>query len=206
MDALYPQPADDIAASFLNQPDAGARMLPQAFTISTMAVNHLQATADKGMEVVAALPEPQALLTESLKPEKPFLRDLAPQGKFLDWIVNIKGEKHALDGKYVVYVFLDAVEEDNVSLWPLSPHFVGLFAPLGQAVGTGCEACQTAQDEKLQVTGQIPLTVALMERYIAQMIPDMTVDTVVPYLAKNLHWRVAVVGRSILLSFASDTN
>ena len=33
IDKLYPQVADDIADSFLKKPEAGARMLPQAFTL-----------------------------------------------------------------------------------------------------------------------------------------------------------------------------
>ncbi|KAF2213581.1 hypothetical protein CERZMDRAFT_39490, partial [Cercospora zeae-maydis SCOH1-5] len=189
---LYPQPADDIAASFLKIPDAGQRMVPVARMMRTMKEDNIPATAESAFELVANLPEPQVLLEESLQPKKPFLRDLAPDHKYLDWLVNVKGEKHALDGKYTIYVFLDAVEEDNVSLWPLSPHFVGLFSPMGQDGATACSKCQEAQEEKVEVTGQIPLTIALMERYLAQIIPDLSVDTVVPYLQKNLHWRVAV--------------
>ncbi|PPJ60917.1 hypothetical protein CBER1_06201 [Cercospora berteroae] len=189
---LYPQPADDIAASFLKNPRAGERMVPVARMMRTMKEENISATAESAFDLVAELPEPEKLLEESLQPEKPFLRDLAPDGKYFDWIVNIKGEKHALDGKYAVYVFMDAVEENDVSLWPLSPHFVGVFAPLGQDGNTACSKCKEGQAEKLEVTGQIPLTIALMERYLAQIIPDITADTVVPYLQKNLHWRVAV--------------
>ncbi|USW56418.1 Putative tyrosinase copper-binding domain, di-copper centre-containing domain superfamily, tyosinase [Septoria linicola] len=191
--ALYPQPGDDVSASFANVETAGARMLPQAKMIQTFAQEPIVATASQALEVVAALPEPQVLLQESLQPEKPFLRDLADKDhKFLDWIVNVKGEKHALDGKYAVYLFLGPVQEDDVELWPISPHFVGLFAPFGQSATTGCGKCQQAQREQVEVTGQIPLTVALTERYIAQLIPDLSVNTIVPYLQKNLHWRVAV--------------
>lgn len=190
---LYPQPADDIAASFLKNPRAGERMLPAARMARVMKEESVPATAESAFEMADNLPQPEALLEESLQPEKPFLRNLAPDGKYLDWIVNIKGEKHALDGNYAVYVFLDAVEESDVSLWPLSPNFVGLFTPLGQDSATACSKCQEGQAAKLEVTGQIPLTIALMERYLAQIIPDITVDTVVPYLQKNLHWRVAVV-------------
>lgn len=50
----------------------------------------------------------------------------------------------------------------------------------------------------MEVTGQIPLTLALTERYLAQMIPDLRAETVVPYMTKNLHWRVEAVSNPTL--------
>jgi hypothetical protein len=57
---------------------------------------------------------------------------------------------------------------DNVALWPFSPNHVGTFATLGQGDQTACAKCQQGQADRTQVTGQIPLTLALTERYLAQ--------------------------------------
>jgi tyrosinase len=73
------------------------------------------------------------------------------------------------------------------------PTHVGTFAPLGQPEDTSCEKCQEDQENALEVTGQIPLTVALVERFLAGIIHDLSPTHVVPYLQKNLHWRVVDV-------------
>lgn len=57
--------------------------------------------------------------------------DLAPDNRYLEWMTNIKAQKHTLDGAYSVHVFLGPVDEENVALWPAAPTHVGTFAPLG---------------------------------------------------------------------------
>lgn len=172
---------------------AGASLLPQAALLKKLDETHVTANTTEMRRIDAELPAPQVLLQQSLGPEKPFLRDLAPDNKYLEWLVDIKAEKHGLDGSVQVHVFLGPVQEDDVALWPFSPNHVGTFATLGQGDQTGCAKCQEDQADRTQVTGQIPLTLALTERYLAQLLPDLTEDTVVPYLTTNLHWRIALV-------------
>jgi len=143
------------------------------------------------------LPKLETLLDQSIGSDKPYIKDLAKDNKYLEWLVNIKSQRHALDGQYSVHVFLNAVEEGDVSLWPVSPHHVGTFTPFGQASGTGCENCKNQQAEHLEITGQIPLTVALIERYLAGIVQDISAETVVPYLTEHLHWRVESVSVSL---------
>ena len=160
-----------------------------------MADSKATANAAKTVQLGSETPKAQSLLQTSLEPSKPMLKDLAPKNKYLEWLINLKAEKHTLNGDFTVHAFLGPVPEDQVSLWPLSAYHVGTFAPLGQAHDTGCIKCRKGQRDHLQVTGQIPLTIALIERYLAQLIPDLSVDTVVPYLTENLHWRVESVSR-----------
>lgn len=172
---------------------AGASLLPQAALLKKLNETQVTANITEMRRIDTELPEPQVLVQQSLEPGKPFLRDLAPNNKYLEWLVNIKAEKHALDGSVQVHVFLGPVQEDDVALWPFSPNHVGTFATLGQGDQTACAKCQRDQADRTQVTGQIPLTLALTERYLAQIIPDLTEDTVIPYLTTSLHWRVALV-------------
>ena len=65
-----------------------------------------------------------------------------------------------------------------------------MFSALGQGSETGCEKCKVDQAERIEVTGQIPLTLALVERYQAGLVDNLTPGDVEPYLAQNLHWRV----------------
>lgn len=121
------------------------------------------------------------------------LKDLVKDDRYLEWLVNIKAEKHALGGSYSVGVFLGAADEFEPALWEFSPHYVGAFAPFGQGAETSCAKCQDAQRDNLNVTGQIPLTLALMERYLVNILPDLDPQTVTRYLVENLHWRVRKV-------------
>lgn len=186
-------------------PTAGEHILPQVHTVRHVEVQGEPATAEQLKAIVAEMPPAEALLETSLEPSKPFLRDLAPKNKYLEWITNIGAEKHALDGAYTVHVFLGDPAESNVALWPVAPSHVGTFAPLGQPSTTKCGKCVDDQIERIQVTGQIPLTVALVERYLAGIIDDLSEESVKPYLTKNLHWRVAKVTIALFLSFRCST-
>ena len=174
--------------------NAGEDLLPQAQVLKEISEKKVPATVAQLESLVEHLPDIESLLETSLEPGKPVLRDLAPENKYLEWITNIKAEKHTLDGGYSVHIFLGNPDESNVALWPASPSHVGTFAPLGQRSTTGCGKCQEDQRDHTEVTSQIPLTIALVERYLAGLIPDLSEESVVPYLTKYLHWRVSKVG------------
>lgn len=174
--------------------NAGEDLLPRAQVAKEIAKKDVPATVAQLESLIEHLPDIESLLETSLEPGKPVLRDLAPENKYLEWITNIKAEKHALDGSYSVHVFLGDPDETNVALWAASPSHVGTFAPLGQLSTTGCGKCQEDQRDHTEVTSQIPLTIALVERYLAGLIPDLSEKNVVPYLTEHLHWRVSKVG------------
>ncbi|KAF7563483.1 hypothetical protein G7046_g620 [Stylonectria norvegica] len=129
-----------------------------------------------------------------IEPELPAGRSLsflAKDNTYLEWLLNIKAQKHALGGKYLVHAFLDNVPQgERTVLYPVSPHHVGTFAPLGQSSETGCGKCQRDQAAHTEITGQIPLTIALVERYFAGWLPSLEEADVIEYLQKNLHWEV----------------
>ena len=118
------------------------------------------------------------------------VKDLVIDNKYLEWLVDIKAEKHAHNGDVVVHVFLADPRDENPALYILNHNHVAAFSTLGQNRETGCEKCKVDQAEKIEVTGQIPLTLALVERYQAGLIDGLNPEVVEPYLAKNLHWRV----------------
>lgn len=188
---IYPDLSDMIRESKDENPEAGMDLLPQAKVLKEIAVKKLPATTHEMMNLVSKLPNTQALLKNSIGDSKPYIRDLAPDNKYLEWLINISAPKHALDGTFTVHTFLGPVDEEQVYLWPASPHHVGTFAPLGQPGNTSCDKCQQDQRDDVRVTGQIPLTLALVERYLNGTLDNLSVDEVERYLQKNLHWRVA---------------
>lgn len=127
------------------------------------------------------------------------LKNLVINNKYLEWLVDIKAEKHANNGDFVVHVFLGHPQDENPALYIFNQNHVAAFSTLGQDSETGCEKCKVDQVERIEVTGQIPLTLALVERYQAGLVDGLTPEFVEPYLAQNLHWRV-VTGNGQLTS------
>ncbi|KAK1988373.1 hypothetical protein LZ30DRAFT_699367 [Colletotrichum cereale] len=130
--------------------------------------------------------------------ELPEDRDLkkliGPDSKYLEWLVDIKAEKAELGGNYVVHVFLGDPDDGAPLLYVTNHSHVGAFATFGQNEDTACRNCQEGRAAGQQITGQIPLTIALAERYVAGLVESLAPEHVVPYLQKNLHWRLTLSG------------
>ena len=146
----------------------------------------------------AVQPAPVSPITKSVVeqisnvklPEDRSIDKLAPEGKYLEWLIDIKAAKHALGGDFLVHFFIGDPDDANPQLYVANPTHVGAFSTFGQDEHTKCAKCLESQATKMQVTGQIPLTIALVERYLAGHVDGITLDDVVPFLQKNLHWRV----------------
>lgn len=199
---IYDSPPKLIQDSKQNVATAGENLLAQAQLLKDLESQGSAATAQLQDSLISQLPDIATLVYRSLGPTKPYLRDLAPKNKYLEWLINVKAAKHVMDGNYTVHFFLGPQDESRVALWAATPTHVGTFAPLGQRSTTNCKKCQAAQADETQVTGQVPLTLALMERYLAGIagVNDLTPASIVPYLTNNLRWRVATVRSSPLLS------
>jgi len=90
-----------------------------------------------------------------------------------------------------VLVFLGSINPDP-SVWDLEFNCVGRVAVLGRASETPCAKCQDDRAENLQITGTVPLTSALLQDIVAGRLPDLTPESVVPYLKAQLKWRVTL--------------
>ncbi|KXH68335.1 hypothetical protein CSAL01_06245 [Colletotrichum salicis] len=123
-------------------------------------------------------------------PEFPVGRDiqkLAGGGKYLEWLVNIRAEKVELNGNYIVNVFLGDPDDGTLPLLYVKDHaHVGSFATFEQHEQSSCENCKKGHEEKLKVAGQIPLTIALVERYLAGQVDSLKPEHVKEYLKANI--------------------
>lgn len=186
--------------------NAGEEILPQAALLKSLAVEKEQVSISaEGAEPVsqiklmqqvdAKLPPAETLLESYSGPDQPYFRDLlAKDSSYREWLVNVKIKKHAKGGKAVVHFFLgDPPPAGLAKLWPYTPYHVGAFVALGQDTDTACENCRQAQADGLEITGQIPLTIALAERYVNKTIPDLEETTVENYLRENMRWRTVLV-------------
>lgn len=98
-----------------------------------------------------------------------------------------------------MHVFLGNFNRDDSISWNSASNKVGSVNVLGDSLDTGCEKCQDDQENGLAVTGQVPLTLALVERYLAGFLDNLSVEAVIPYLQQNLHWRISLVSFQSLL-------
>ncbi|KAK2011866.1 Di-copper centre-containing protein [Colletotrichum eremochloae] len=117
---------------------------------------------------------------------------VGPDNKYLEWLVDIKAEKAELGGNYVVHVFLGDPDDETPLLYVTNHSHVGAFATFGQNENTACRNCQEGRAAGQKITGQIPLTIALAERYVAGLVESLAPEHVIPYLQRNLHWRLTL--------------
>ena len=168
----------------VKKPDTALTALSLAKAISPPAPEELT-----GFSLAEAL-EPITIPDIQI-PDDRAIAKLIKNDKYLEWLFNIKAQKHTLQGQYSAHVFLGRVPEDEPTvLYPVSPHHVGTFSPLGQPSETKCGKCQDDQNALTEVTGQIPLTIALAERYFAGLLPSLKEEDVISFLQEHLHWEV----------------
>jgi Tyosinase C-terminal domain len=119
--------------------------------------------------------------------------NLAPEGKYKEWIANIRAPKHCLGGTYQVHIFIGDVPGDT-GAWVVHDNNVGTYTVLGSnPQTTSCEKCRRDAGRELIVTGIIPLTEALTDLIGAGEFRSLEANDVVPYLKENLNWRITQV-------------
>lgn len=84
------------------------------------------------------------------------VEDLASENKCLEWITNLKAEKHALGKTFNVHVFLGQITQEKSILWYAEENHVGAFTVLGQPVETGCEKCRVGSSGQIAGHGADP--------------------------------------------------
>jgi tyrosinase len=95
-----------------------------------------------------------------------------------EWSVRLISKKNALGESYTILLFLGEVPE-NVEDWRMSPNLVGTHY-----VMTHSRPVPDPHDG-FEVEGIIPLNLALEDH-----LPSLTSALVVPYVHKNIHWRI----------------
>jgi len=100
-----------------------------------------------------------------------------------DWTCRIECKKHELSTSFAVLIFLGDVPDDP-SEWRSSPSYVGAHYAFVNSNVEECENCRSQGD--LVIEGFVHLNSAI----IARSGPDLKPETVEPYLAQNLKWRI----------------
>ncbi|EPS45952.1 hypothetical protein H072_53 [Dactylellina haptotyla CBS 200.50] len=106
---------------------------------------------------------------------------IVENGKYDEWIADIKVNNDALNGTFSIHVFLGEFATE-VTSWATDKNLVGTHVVF-TAVGGGMADL---------VSGTVPLTSALLNKIVTGDLQNLKPETVVPYLQKNLRLRVAL--------------
>ncbi|CCC07895.1 unnamed protein product [Sordaria macrospora k-hell] len=131
---------------------------------------------------------------EPITPKGPIpenLKYLAPDGKYTDWIVNVRAQKHALGQSFRIIVFLGEFNPDPET-WDQEFNCVGRVSVLGRSAETQCGKCRKDNTNGLVVSGTVPLTSALLQDIVGGELQSLKSEDVIPHLRANLKWKVAL--------------
>jgi len=108
-----------------------------------------------------------------------------PNRGLYEWTARIECKTFELFSSYSVLIFLGHVPDDPEE-WQVSPNYVGSHFAFVNSAG-----CEDRQDKPDIVTeGFVHLNQAIVRH---SGLKSLEPDAVVPYLTKNLHWRVLKV-------------
>jgi tyrosinase len=161
---------------------------PQVLLAQTPPLtNTSHVSAHVGSAVTTHNPGPPA------NPEvHPQIASLVAAKSYREWITNVRVIKHSLGQTFRVMVFLGDFNPDPQT-WPFEPSLAGRVTVLGRGkTNKTCDKCQIDAARDLVVTGTVPLTSALLEHISSGQLASLEPNDVVPYLQKNLHWRVSL--------------
>lgn len=115
--------------------------------------------------------------------------------------------KYAVESTFFVHVFLvsggtqthahilthtlQGEFDSDPDSWSTDKNLVGSHVVFTSNPGTSCEKCISDRERGTVVTGTIPLTGALGDKF--GNVYDLSPVKISPYLKRNLHWRVAKV-------------
>ncbi|KAJ8061925.1 hypothetical protein OCU04_009712 [Sclerotinia nivalis] len=112
--------------------------------------------------------------------------------KYREYIVNIRAPKHILHQTYRVRIFLGDFDSDPAT-WATAQSTIGTFSSFGKnPATTSCGKCIKDAARSLMISGTIPLTPILLKLFKSGDLGSLEVENVIPYLRRNLHWRVTL--------------
>ncbi|KAI0374143.1 Di-copper centre-containing protein [Pilatotrama ljubarskyi] len=112
------------------------------------------------------------------------VRAAAEPPSVLHWSAHITAKKYALGGSFEILVFLGAVPDDPREFCT-SPSYVGSYSAFVNSEPERCANC--VRQGNITIGSAVSLNDAIMN---AAEVSSFDPDEVVPYLKRELHWRV----------------
>lgn len=134
----------------------------------------------------------QAKAPESTSPSLPL--SVSPSSNpasntYYDWTARIRFKKYELNGSFSVLLFLGSPipSSTHAAQWRASPAFVGAHHAFVNSAAGQCENCRAQAEADVVVEGFVHLNGALARR---SGLGSFEPEVVVPYLRRELAWRV----------------
>lgn len=119
---------------------------------------------------------------------------VANNGSLFEYVANIKTPRYYFGSSYTIFVFNGAPTSEDPTNWFFDENLIG---PMGVAAGAG-DMNESVHPMDLLISGSIPLTRTLQEMVgNAGILSGLAETIVVPFLSKNLQWRVLANGNSV---------
>lgn len=112
----------------------------------------------------------------------------APNGSTYQYTCHVQTPRYTLNGSYIVYVFDSPAKSNDSTTWLGDEGCVGIIGVLA-----GGEMA----NPDVHLSGAVPMTSHLQKRCDEGKLASMAEKDAVPYLAKNLHWRIAREGQEV---------
>lgn len=110
---------------------------------------------------------------------------VANNGSLYQYVANIQTPRYYLNGSYYVFLFLGQPASEDPESWLYDSSLVG---PMGVLAQDGMPMTN------ITVSGSVPLTRSLTDKFNAGELADLSEATVGPYLKEQLSWRIAASG------------
>ncbi|KAJ2894577.1 Tyrosinase [Zalerion maritima] len=166
----------------------------------------VEPTKPEGDEVPEEVQVRTAALTRAIPAVRPPIEErfgdccgVIDDHKMTQWSVSFSVDKFALDGTFKIYFFLGDFTENQAD-WIFDEDLVGsstIFASSRERIDQGnCENCKKQEESGLKYADTLSLTQALLVYYHSQeesyglRVADMTPEVILPFLTRNLHWRI----------------
>ncbi|KAI5776389.1 hypothetical protein EDC01DRAFT_479471 [Geopyxis carbonaria] len=160
------------------KPPAEAAKHPLPKSSGPVASSHTEAA-----QVVIGTPPPAAVVPVTIPAA---ITTLVKAETHTEYFTNLRCPKYIFNGPYTVHVLLGSASTDAANRQN-DPNIVGSWSVFASDISTtGCLKCKSDAEENLDVTGQVPLTGAILDR--VKLIGSLDDSAVVAYLKKNLNW------------------
>jgi tyrosinase len=104
---------------------------------------------------------------------------LISNGRYREWIANIRVDKQALHGPFLIHLFLDDMPSDSAT-WAFADNLAGTMSVFAAPDMPGMNM------RNVHISGTVPLTAELKERVLCGTLDSLEPQDIEPYLRKHL--------------------
>jgi tyrosinase len=122
---------------------------------------------------------------------KPLAASLVTDGRYREWVANIRVGKQALGGPFIIYLFLGDVPDDGAT-WSHTANLVGTLNVFAAPDMPGMSMMNP------NISGTVPLTTALANKVLSGALLNLETDEVEPYLRQNLKASVVTAQGTVM--------